>query len=79
VRQLLASGQTFDLIFLDPPYRQAIADFERLAPDLVRLLAPGGRIILEHDAKSQAPDFVTELKRSRSCQYGTAMLSFYQV
>lgn len=79
VRQLLASGQTFDLIFLDPPYRQAIADFERLAPDLARLLAPGGRIILEHDSKSKAPDFVTELKRTRSCQYGTAMLSFYQV
>jgi 16S rRNA (guanine(966)-N(2))-methyltransferase RsmD len=79
VRQLIASDQSFDLIFLDPPYRQAIADFEHLAPDLVRLLAPGGRIILEHDAKSKAPDFVMELKRTRSCQYGTAMLSFYQV
>jgi len=79
VRQLQAGGQTFDLIFLDPPYRQAISDFERLGPDLVRLLAPGGRIILEHDAKSSAPDFVTQLQRLRSCQYGTAMLSFYQV
>ena len=79
VRQLLAQGRTFDLVFLDPPYRQAIQDFERLAPDLSLLLAPGGRIILEHDSKTQAPDFVMELKRTRSCQYGTAMLSFYQV
>lgn len=79
VRHLLTSGSRFDLIFLDPPYRQAIADFERLATDLTQLLTAGGRIILEHDAKSKAPDFVMELKRTRSCQYGTAMLSFYQV
>ncbi len=79
VRQLLTASRRFDLIFLDPPYRQAIADFTQLAPGLARLLAPDGRIILEHDAKTAAPDFVIELQRVRSCQYGTAMLSFYQV
>jgi 16S rRNA (guanine966-N2)-methyltransferase len=79
VRQLIAAGQHFDLIFLDPPYRQAINDLVKLAPDLLALLEPGGQIILEHDFRSIAPDNVTELQRSRSCQYGTAMLSFYQV
>lgn len=79
VRQLIAAGQHFDLIFLDPPYKQAIDDLTRLAPDLVTLLSPGGLVILEHDSRSISPDNVTELQKTRSCQYGTAMLSFYQV
>ncbi len=79
VRQLIAQGRQFDLIFLDPPYSQAIEDLVKLAPDLKKLLEPGGLIILEHDSRSVSPDNVTELQRTRSCQYGTAMLSFYQV
>ena len=79
VRQLADEGAQFDLIFLDPPYRLAISDFQSLAPLLLRLLKPGGRVILEHESRTEAPANVTQLQRSRSCQYGTAMLSFYQV
>ncbi|MDD2533413.1 MAG: 16S rRNA (guanine(966)-N(2))-methyltransferase RsmD [Eubacteriales bacterium] len=79
VRQLVAEGAKFDLIFLDPPYRIALEDFQKLSADLVLLLQPAGRVILEHDASSIALDNVMELQRTRSCQYGTAMLSFYQI
>lgn len=79
VRQLAQSGVRFDLIFLDPPYKIALDDFEKLAPDLIRVLNPTGRVVLEHHAQDAAPDNVMELKRTRSCQYGTAMLSFYQI
>jgi len=78
VAALLAESARFDLIFLDPPWQQAVSDFISLGAHLSALLAKDGLIILEHDAQSQAPDFVTQLKRTRSCQYGTAMLSFYQ-
>lgn len=79
VRQLVSEQQKFDIIFLDPPYKQAICDFTALASELALLVNPEGMVILEHDSHSQAPPYVTQLKRSRSCQYGTAMLSFYQV
>jgi 16S rRNA (guanine966-N2)-methyltransferase len=50
-----AAGVTYDLILLDPPYRMLPA----LVPDLDRhlplLLAPGGRAVLESDARGGAP------------------------
>jgi 16S rRNA (guanine966-N2)-methyltransferase len=73
--QLLAAGP-FAIIFLDPPYRLAAAAMTASGPDLARLLRPGGRVVLEHDAAEPAP-IVTNLQLVRSCQYGTAMLSFY--
>jgi 16S rRNA (guanine966-N2)-methyltransferase len=79
VQRLRHSGRKFDIIFLDPPYNRAYAMLSRLADGLQALLAPAGLLILEHDAKEEAQAFVTNLKLSRSCQYGTAMLSFYQL
>ena len=75
---LLEQGQSYDLIFLDPPWKEAWIDFQKLAPLLVRLLSEDGQIILEHESARQPLSFVTQLKRCRSCQYGAAMLSFYQ-
>jgi 16S rRNA (guanine966-N2)-methyltransferase len=79
LRQLVEQNRHFNLIFLDPPYRNALADFADLAPALARLLSPDGRVILEHQAGEAPPTFVTYLQLMRSCQYGTAMLSFYKV
>ena len=79
LKKLIERGTRFDLIFLDPPYRVALNDFSRLAPGLVQLLAPGGLVVLEHVSREQPPPFVTYLQFTRSCQYGTAMLSFYKV
>lgn len=79
LKMLLTRGQRFTVIFLDPPYANAIDDFTRLAPLLLSLLLPDGLVILEHQSKDSPPVFVTNLQLSRSCQYGTAMLSFYKV
>ncbi len=52
LRNAHARGAAYDLIFLDPPYRQA----ERWAADLSVLvpvvLAPGGRVIGESDRRA---------------------------
>jgi 16S rRNA (guanine966-N2)-methyltransferase len=50
VRKARAAGETYDLVFLDPPYREA----GRLAPelDVAALLAPGGRIVTESDRRA---------------------------
>jgi 16S rRNA (guanine966-N2)-methyltransferase len=77
--RLIAAGRQFGLIFLDPPYREALADLARLAASMEKLLRPDGLVILEHESRDLPPDFVTNLQLQRSCQYGTAMLSFYKV
>lgn len=79
VNALAGQSVLFDLIFMDPPYDQAVRHLVDLAPDLSALMQPDALLILEHDAKDEAPLFVTNLQRSRRCQYGTAMLSFYQL
>ena len=50
VRNASAAGRTYDLVFLDPPYRDA----ERLGRelDLGSVLAPGGRLVSESDHRS---------------------------
>jgi 16S rRNA (guanine(966)-N(2))-methyltransferase RsmD len=77
VMRLVEEAQQFDIVFADPPYQQIPQELTRLSGRLALLLAPGGRFILEHDARMTAP-IVTNLQLERSCQYGTAMLSFYK-
>jgi len=78
VSRLVSAGRRFEIIFMDPPYKTALSDFTRLAPELDILLLDNGILVLEHDSGNAAPSFVTNLQLNRSCQYGMAMLSFYQ-
>jgi 16S rRNA (guanine(966)-N(2))-methyltransferase RsmD len=52
LRTAHAQGDAYDLVFLDPPYRQA----ERWAADLtagvVPVLAPAGRVVTESDRRA---------------------------
>ena len=50
VRQLTGE-EPFDLVFLDPPYQ--MTDLRDVFSALDALLAPEGRIILEHEAKAE--------------------------
>jgi 16S rRNA (guanine966-N2)-methyltransferase len=51
-----ATGLTYDLIFLDPPYQMLPSLTDRLATQLPALLAAGGRAVLESDASGAAPE-----------------------
>lgn len=44
-------GDAYDLVFLDPPYRQAPELGQRLAADLAAVLAPGARVVTESDRR----------------------------
>jgi 16S rRNA (guanine966-N2)-methyltransferase len=67
--------QRFDLIFVDAPYRLAGRVTEELNTHLPRLLAPGGRIVVESGAGS--PLRIDSLPRLRQRRYGAADVSFY--
>jgi len=49
VRTARERGEAYDLVFLDPPYRQAAALGAELAVALTPLLAAGARVVTESD------------------------------
>lgn len=77
-RSLITEQQRFSIIFMDPPYQLVQKELETLGPLLSQLLLPDGLLIVEQNSRDPSPPFVMNLQRLRRCQYGTAMLSFYQ-
>ena len=67
-------------IFLDPPYA-ATDEYERVLEFLgdSPLVAPGGRVIVEHLRKRALPERIGGLERSRLVEQGDAALSFYRL
>lgn len=62
-RYLGQAGERFDVVFLDPPFRQnALPLLEALPPRL----APGARVYVESAAPVEAQEPWRELKRSRA-------------
>jgi 16S rRNA (guanine966-N2)-methyltransferase len=52
LRNARTSGREYDLVFLDPPYRQASALGRELSPALPPVLAPGARVVVESDRRA---------------------------
>lgn len=52
LRRAAEARETYDLIFIDPPYRDAAAWEERLPALLRPLLAPGARTVVESDRRA---------------------------
>jgi 16S rRNA (guanine966-N2)-methyltransferase len=69
-----------DLLFFDPPYRE-IALYSRLLEflDDYNLLAPEGRIILEHPKKIELPSHLVNLEKSRMLEQGDTAVTFYRL
>lgn len=59
-------GRRYDLLFLDPPYRQGW--LERLWPLLPALLADGARVYAEAEEPLDPPGFLRTVKEGRAGQ-----------
>jgi 16S rRNA (guanine(966)-N(2))-methyltransferase RsmD len=70
-----SSRERFDLVFVDAPYRLADRVEHDLDTHLPRLLAEGGRAIVESGARR--PLRIESLERLRQRRYGAADVSFY--
>ena len=68
-------GPAFDVIFLDPPYAPGAA--EEALDAAAGLLAPGGRLVVEHAARHAAPAAHGSVRRLRTVKAGDSALSFY--
>lgn len=71
----LASGDRFDVVFLDPPYD--LAGVEEALAVAAGLLASGGLLVFEHSRRRPSPETIAGLTRQRLLQAGDSALSFY--
>lgn len=69
LRTLAADGARFDLLLLDPPYANAEALLEQLAPSISQLMSPGARLVAELEARQ-----ADALRRLLSDGYGLGSL-----
>ena len=72
-------GQKFDVIFMDPPYKDAQQYCEQTA-DLINrydLLEDDGILICEHASDTDFETSVINLQFNRSCSYGLSVLTFF--
>lgn len=74
LRDARAAGETYDLAFLDPPYRDAAG----LSPalELAPLLAAGGRAVSESDRR--APLDLPELEVVDERRYGDTLIRIHR-
>ena len=74
-RSAVPPERRFDLVFVDAPYRLADRVGQELNTHLPRLLAEGGRAIVESGARR--PLRIDSLEPLRQRRYGAADVSFY--
>jgi 16S rRNA (guanine966-N2)-methyltransferase len=69
-----------DFIFLDPPYEDVEEQKSTLEfLDGSRLIAPQGIVIVEHGRRTELPERLERLERTRALEQGDAVLSFYRL
>ena len=69
---LAGSGERFDVVFLDPPFRQNA--LPALLDSLPARLRPGARVYVESEAPVEVPRGWTELRRARAGQVSFQLL-----
>ncbi|CAB4879364.1 unannotated protein [freshwater metagenome] len=75
LRAARAAGEAYDLVFLDPPYRQAAALGEQLAEQLEPLLAPGALVVVECDRRVEMN---LGLPLARERRYGDTLIRIHR-
>ncbi|HET6508559.1 MAG TPA: 16S rRNA (guanine(966)-N(2))-methyltransferase RsmD [Baekduia sp.] len=75
LRDAREAGESYDLVFLDPPYRLATGLGPELASALAPVLAPGARVIGESDRRTplDLPGYSTTFER----RYGDTLLRIH--
>jgi 16S rRNA (guanine966-N2)-methyltransferase len=70
-----AAGKRYDLVLIDPPYRMLTGFLPVLTAQLPRVVAAGGLVVVESDAREE-PELPLPLRTSR--RYGSARISVFE-
>ncbi len=74
--RLAETGERFDLIFADPPYR--FDAYAGLVAAAAPLLSEHGELVVEHSGRIELPLEAADLVRADVRRYGETALSFYR-
>ena len=74
-RWLSACHEQFDLVLLDPPFRQGT--LEEILPAVDKVVAPGGIVLCESEEKLVLPAQVEDLTLRKQYRYGRVLLWRY--
>ena len=75
---LRTAGETFDLIFLDPPYAENFQEIALKTISEIDILRRGGIIICEKAAERQLPSVLPGLTLMKEYRYGKTVLTIYR-
>ena len=70
--------KSFDLIFLDPPYREKFLENALNWISEIDILKSGGIIVCERPAEKALPDAYTAFRRVRDYRYGKTGITVYR-
>ena len=70
-------GEKFDIIFMDPPYKEEVCTKVIKAIEKNKILADGGLIISEHHIFEELEDEIGEFKKADERKYGKKCITFY--
>ena len=73
---LAGNREQFDIVFLDPPYRNEM--LIRLLPAVAQHTAPGGIVLCESEPNAELPEQVDDLKLVKQYRYGTVLVTKYR-
>lgn len=71
-------GRTFDLVFLDPPYRLKHGDELMLTMAEKGMLKEDAVVVLEHESSYAYPEDIPGFYRLKQSVYGETTISIYQ-
>jgi len=74
LERLREHGRTYNLIFMDPPYRIATTEVEGVLSRLDAILAPGGRVVVE---RGDAPEEVLLSEKGVTRRYGGTVVTVF--
>lgn len=77
IRQLVKFNETFDLIFIDPPYQASLIDDTLKALDTGRLLNAGGFIVAETSKRAPVKAELKDLSLIDERKYGDTLVYFF--
>jgi 16S rRNA (guanine966-N2)-methyltransferase len=75
LRTARMGGETYDLVFVDPPYGRARELGEAVAVELPGLLEPGGRVVVESSRRSPV---VLSLEVAGQRSYGDTTITIHR-
>lgn len=73
---LLSCRETFDLAFLDPPYRAGL--LQKALPLVADRMNPGGSIFCEHPIEEVLPEKAGNFLKKKEYRYGKILVTLYQ-